>query len=294
MRRGLTLIELLLVVLVVALLVGLLAPSVHSSREAARRVQCRNNLHQLAIAFANYEETHGVYPPAFTCPVAKGATTAEKAWGVLLLPFVEEAPLYRQYDFNFPATDITLRGTQTLTNEQLSRSYIEQYECPTQGTGKAAVKLGEASLALTSYQPCFGRSFTSAARQHRGICYRNSSVKIGEIHDGTSQTLLIGEVLSADKKGVPRLHKGPIPNFWAGAGKKARFPIVWVGAGTQLPMNTVPAGFVSSQFGSRHRGGAFFAFVDSQVRFISENVDFTTYQDISTRRGTEVIDDHGY
>jgi len=293
MRRGITLIELLLVVLIVALLAGLLAPSVHSSREAARRTQCRNNLHQLAIAFASYEETHGVFPPAFTCPVARGATTADVAWGALILPFVEEAPLYRQYDFNVPAYDTKLRLLQTSTNEQLSQSYIEQYECPTQGSGDKLVELGKAKLSLTSYQPCWGAG-VSVAENRRGLCTRNSSVRIRDVRDGTSQTLCLGEVLSADAKGVPKRYEKAIPNFWACAGKRARFPVVWVGSGTALPLNTTVPSFVSQPFGSRHRGGAFFALVDSQVRFFSDNMDFTTYQALSTYQGGEIVDDRLY
>jgi len=264
------------------MLVSLWAPSVHFSREADRRTRCRNNLHQLAIAFACYEDAHGVYPPGFTTNVARGQATAEVAWGTFVLPFIEEASLYRQYDFNRPAWD----GA----NLTLSQRYIQQYECPSQGTGNKIVELGGKKLALTSYQPCWG----SHPAKQQGLCGRNSSVSIRHIRDGASQTFCLAEVLSADKAGVPRRCDRPIPNFWAGAARKARCPVVWVGSGTQLPMNTILPGFRSAVFGSRHRGGAFFALCDGQVRFISENVDFTTYQALSTVRGAEVIDDRDY
>jgi len=282
MRRGLTLIEVMLVACVVVIVGGLLAPAVQSSREADRRTQCRNNLHRLAVAFHNYHDAHAVFPPAFTCRESQGKATAEVGWGVQLLPFVEEKKLYRQYDFDKPAWD----GP----NEKLSQNYIKQYECPTQATSKLVVKLGDKKLALTSYQPCWGSDLSDPKPKQRGICTRNSSTKLRDIKDGTSQTLLFGEVLSADQKGVPDVYDKAIPNFWAGAAMKADFPIVWVGGGTQFPLNSVPKVAVSSTFGSRHKRGAFFAMADGQVRFLTDTIDMNLYQALSTMAGGEIVD----
>jgi len=323
MRRGFTLIELLVVIAIIAVLVALLLPAVQQAREAARRTQCRNNLHQLAIAFANYAETHGVFPPADTSgePNQAGWHRADVGWGVLLLPFIEEAPLYRQYDFNIAAV--------SGPNVTLSKSYIKQYECPTQGNGDELGRVGRhAALgapepnraALTSYHPCWGtwgspwgnRFYPQPGTEYSvsGISFVNSAVTVGSIHDGTSQTIMLGETLSSSGNelvlGVEIGGYGLI-QVWAGTDNAVNTPdgtqiqnningMRFLSSGTGIPMNTLVDNWStdSGYFGSRHEGGAFFAFADSQVRFISENVDFLTYRWLSTRAGSEVIDDKDY
>jgi len=276
---------LILLVFVVLIYTGLIPYFVSDTGHDRRRTICRNNLHQLGIAFANYEETHGVFPPAFTSRVAEGPATAETGWGVLLLPFIEEAPLCRQYDFNIPAWD----GP----NETLSQSYLEQYECPTQATGDQLLDLGNRQLALTSYQPCFGSAHARPSARQEGVCRRNSSIRMTDIRDGTAQTILVGEVLS-DAQGIADVADRPIPNFWAGVAKQCPYPVVYVASGTSFSMNSLPPGFGPVSFGSRHEGGAFFAFVDCQVRFIADDVDFTVYRALSTYRGGETIADEDY
>src|SRR4051812_45390783 len=106
-RRGFTLIELLVVIAVIAVLISLLMPAVQSAREAGRRAQCKNNLHQIGLAIHNYEETHRVLPPAYvghptkagtiagvTFPDDNGNGASGFAWGAMLLPALEQLPLY--------------------------------------------------------------------------------------------------------------------------------------------------------------------------------------------------------
>jgi len=306
MRKGFTLIELLVVIAIIAILIALLLPAVQQAREAARRTQCRNNLHQLAIAFANYEEANGVFPPTHTAGPANtgadgwytGRSKSHSSWGVLLLPYLEEAPLYRQFDFNLPS--------YVSPNLELGRSYVEQYECPTQNTSGIRVDTNW-YFALASYNPCFGKNTSPWNNRYvpmggyyekdKGVCHVNSKTTQADIHDGTSQSILIGEVLSADNEKVLGVSNMDIPNMWAGWGHPAGVAQFGLGAWTYYPMNQLlPAANWTcyGNFGSRHEGGAFFAFIDSQVRFISENVDYTTYQRLSTIAGGEVVDDKDY
>jgi len=300
MRKGFTLIELLVVIAIIAILIALLLPAVQQAREAARRTQCRNNLHQLAIAFANYEETHGVFPPGCTTAVpGAGDNDGYFGWGVLLLPFIEEAPLYRSYDFNTTGW--------TGNNLTLSRSYIEQYECPSQGTSDELAPVTgrfQLQVAMTSYQPNFGKSYRWAYRPYQqmeisGICGENSSVSQRDIHDGTSQTIMCGEVLSCASEEIFGSVQN-IPEKWScdecNPGSVAVFSLC---SGTQAAINDIAGGGTSftkevEGFGSRHEGGAFFCFVDSQVRFISENVDYQTYNSLGSKRGGELVDDKDY
>ena len=105
-RRGFTLIELLVVIAIIAVLIALLLPAVQAAREAARRIQCTNNLKQLGLAFANYESTNTCYPSAAIFLTGGGACTGPGAlrscqntpWFVMTLPFIEQGPLYNAFN----------------------------------------------------------------------------------------------------------------------------------------------------------------------------------------------------
>ncbi len=95
--RGFTLIELLVVIAIIAILISLLLPAVQQAREAARRSQCRNNMKQIGLAMHNYESTHGVFPSG---RLERPGDTKWVSWGVMILPYVDQAPLYNQYNQN--------------------------------------------------------------------------------------------------------------------------------------------------------------------------------------------------
>ncbi len=110
-RRAFTLVELLVVIAIIGMLVGMLLPAVQSAREAARRSQCTNNLHQLGVAVLNFHDTKGYLPPAYVSdPYAVGTINGVSfpdgnangpsgfAWGALILPYIEEASLHGLFD----------------------------------------------------------------------------------------------------------------------------------------------------------------------------------------------------
>jgi prepilin-type N-terminal cleavage/methylation domain-containing protein len=99
-RNGFTLIELLVVIAIIAVLIALLLPAVQSAREAARRIQCTNNLKQIGLAIMSYESSYGVLPPSHTTASPANATGSGDSWTAMILPFIEQGNLANMYTLN--------------------------------------------------------------------------------------------------------------------------------------------------------------------------------------------------
>ena len=120
MRRAFTLIELLVVIAIIAVLIALLLPAVQQAREAARRTQCRNNMHQLGLALHNYHDAHGTFPFGYIPRLGSQGST----WGGMILPFVDETAIYNALNFDLPMDDPS-RANRTAVAQTL-----EQFLCP--------------------------------------------------------------------------------------------------------------------------------------------------------------------
>ncbi|MCY2989463.1 MAG: DUF1559 domain-containing protein [Planctomycetota bacterium] len=111
--RGFTLVELLVVIAIIGILVALLLPAIQAAREAARRTSCNNNLKQLGIALANYHDTYKKFPPVavFGKPVGSPQPAYHHTWCLMILPFMEQQPLYDSVDLRLRIWDQAIRGT---------------------------------------------------------------------------------------------------------------------------------------------------------------------------------------
>ena len=276
-HRGFTLIELLVVIAIIAVLIALLLPAVQQAREAARRTQCRNNMHQLGLALHNYHDTHMCFPPN----MVSGSTSPTRMATIftLILPFVDESALYNAYNMSL------LWGDMAQTTVAASR--LAQYGCPSDpesATGYASNYGAVISCPHHSYNPSQGDMYqydigwSATGGKANGIFGGNSRTRIRDVRDGTSNTIAFAEQVASLSRGWVRN-----PENICGT--------------TRIPPNTGGGTYYIGgmfTFGSLHEGGMFALFTDGQVRFISENIDTTTFRALGTRASNELLDDEDY
>ena len=290
-RRAFTLIELLVVIAIIAVLIALLLPAVQQAREAARRTQCRNNLHQIGLALHNYHDACSLFPPGTvggTGGVIPSYGGNGIAWAARILPYMDETALYNAFNFS---TD--LPGVQNSTAAQQT---LAQYACPSDKAPylKPGFPTGVTgpNVRTCNYVACTGSKNIGgqgnlgvpSATNGYGVMYTNSKVRMRDIRDGTSNTLAAGESTDSNRA-------GDYIATWAygrgGAGYSGDAAHSINHDGLVWPPFTFP-------FGSTHEGGAFFLFCDGQVRFLSENIDATVYKSLATIMGNELVDDEDY
>jgi prepilin-type N-terminal cleavage/methylation domain-containing protein/prepilin-type processing-associated H-X9-DG protein len=301
-RRAFTLIELLVVIAIIGVLIALLLPAVQAAREAARRAQCANNLKQVGIAMHNYLTAIGAFPPGWISLPGPNGDNAGPGWGwaALCLNQTEQSPLYNSINFSLPI-EVDANQTSRLTR-------IAQYICPSDAyfllqftvvdDSTSSTTLGNpiCDVGSSDYVGCFGKGDVSdipGRDRGEGIFFRNRSVRIAEITDGTSQTLMAGEK-----------HQILARATWTGAVTRAAVPITFLQAESGLSPEGGDALVVShtgeldgpnsqpahaDQFWAQHPGGAQFLFADGSVRFIKEKRPLAIFQALATRAGGELI-----
>ena len=270
-RRAFTLVELLVVIAIIGVLVALLLPAVQAAREAARRMQCSNNLRQLGLAAQNYHGALKCFPPGFMVKGYLGNTTPGGwAWGVFLMPYIEQCPLQDR----LLVTEYTLE--QVINDPALLpmlQTELSVFRCPSSPIGPLRTHQGAPNpkVASANYTCCRGFfSFTGAThltKPNNGVCYGESGTRIQEVLDGTSNTFALGERTA----------------FGANLQNDATWPS-WCGPGGSGAMNTVSSAVSdklnhptsNGAFSSHRPGGAQFCFVDGAVRFVSDSISSKT------------------
>jgi len=316
-RRGLTgftLIELLVVIAIIAILIALLLPAVQQAREAARRTQCKNNLKQHGLALHNYHDVHRVFPASFIRREYTFSTFAGPGWGwgTMLLPFMDQAPLFSQLNVNLlDAADATLIP--------LSQTVLNTFRCPSAPGGNLNEKLNNPPTAephaLSTYKAVFGEMNTqfnyagdncslfqgSCINLSNGVFSANSRISFRDITDGTSNTVAIGEVPygvngQTSSTGILIDYRGSV---WLGVtAEGARSNVATHQTLRGIPASGTPStayvinGTNAFSFGSHHVGGAQFLLGDGSVRLISENVDGLILNHLADRSDGQVIGEY--
>jgi prepilin-type N-terminal cleavage/methylation domain-containing protein/prepilin-type processing-associated H-X9-DG protein len=232
-HRGFTLIELLVVIAIIAVLIALLLPAVQAAREAARRTQCVNNLKQLGLALANYSTATGAFPPGIdnsTAYLGKAPPTQLSTWTswsaqAMLLPYVEQGPLYNHSNFSWTCCYV---GNQAnATNSTIYNTRIASFLCPSDGlAGQLNINSYDGSIGTSTIQYPSDGNTTGIFRVYNNV-NSTSSVTIAAITDGTSNTIAFGEGLVGDyskndsyrgngMSGATDLSGGIIPNTLSG------------------------------------------------------------------------------
>lgn len=333
-RAGFTLIELLVVIAIIAVLIALLLPAVQQAREAARRSQCRNNLKQIGLAIHNYHDAMGTFPVIFGWNAATGERTGAFTDKVMLLPYLDQAPIYSRVNFNdFPWDSGGWFGG---SNIQTMSMRMPIFICPTEPN---VTKGGAANFNYAMSHGVQPFNQFGDGRSHNGFAHAvgwpgngtnpdGGPVTAGKFPDGLSNTACYSEILVDPS--IPYNKKYSMHDWtWGGANPANNRQICnnftqsnWINNtdGGRQGMKGCSWGWAFGGVGatythtmgpnekachngpvedwssnnmvgaqSYHVGGVHLCMGDGSVRFVSENVNYKTWQAIGSRNGDEVI-----
>jgi prepilin-type N-terminal cleavage/methylation domain-containing protein/prepilin-type processing-associated H-X9-DG protein len=300
-RLGFTLIELLVVIAIIAILIGLLVPAVQEVREAANRMACANNLKQIGLALHGYLDTHRKFPPGSVIgPFPEAGVTTDARHGVFpfLLPHLEQQQLYNQYHWavSFNDTD----------NQPAVNAQLRVLQCPSAQPDRLATEAehpitwsGGRMSACSDYQgirwmdEALSRpplTLIDPVGNYEGILTQNRMVRVAEIKDGLSNTILV-----AEDAGRPMLWQAGrlVPGLYSDGGSWAALGLLH-GQGSSPDGVTQPGPCAINCTNNRevysfHPGGANVLMADGSVRFLRAGIDIRIFARLVTRAGGEVV-----
>lgn len=334
-RSAFTLVELLVVIAIIGILIGMLLPAVQQVREAARRITCANNLRQMALATLNFESSFGKLPASWKPPV--GVTFGSNSGNVngwsaqaQILPYLEQGNLESQIDFNLDygsTPPISIDG-QTVA---MPSARIPIYQCPSEPNSVTRMKDGQPYHHPLNYASNAGDWFVfdpASNRSTQGALSVNRRLSIGAIKDGTSNTMLFGEVKAytpyfrnAGQSGEIAMPTTPAEvvamggDFKTNSGHtewvdgrchQASFTatftpntkVAYDNGGTEVDVDwtnqqegrsPTARTYAAVTARSHHNGGVNVCRVDGSTDFRSDDVNRTTWQAFATRAGGEVL-----
>jgi prepilin-type N-terminal cleavage/methylation domain-containing protein/prepilin-type processing-associated H-X9-DG protein len=294
-RQGFTLIELLVAIAIIAVLIGLLLPAVQKVREAANRMSCANNLKQIGLAFHNYHDNYGMFPPGVVngpFPAFGVTTTAVHGNMPFLLPYLEQEPLFKQYD----------RNRNWYDQESVTSKQLKVVQCPSAGSNRVGHYDGEGPgfYGCSDYagvrevpQALVDKGYVTRPARPDSVTMINSMCRMADITDGKSQTILYGE----DAGRPQRWERGPeVPGQLIAGGPWASRNLIWgVRADNDPP--PWPCAINCSnhrELYSFHPGGANVVMADGSVHFLKVGLDIRVLAALVSCAGEEVVLDGDY
>ncbi|MCC7085741.1 MAG: DUF1559 domain-containing protein [Pirellulales bacterium] len=303
---GFTLVELLVVIAIIGILIALLLPAVQAARESARRAQCKNKLKQVGLAMQNYHSAKKAFPVGLdmrepgTCSALDSKQHYGRGWSAYLLAYMEEKGVDNLILWKETADYVS----EPNNGWAAALQQINGFLCPTDPNATAPwVKISQGTTHYGGPTPnhqVAGTSLAGVADSRDwtcdgswptlngdGVLFNAKRVRVTDITDGSSKTLLVGEVLCG-KPGqtVSRILPSEVfGHFW----------MSWDIADTHLGINVTlqqpvlnPWGR-NSGFASYHPGGCHFALADGSVQFVSEQIDVQALVSLTTRAGSDVV-----
>ena len=325
-HRGFTLVELLVVIAIIGILVALLLPAVQAARESARRMQCANNLKQIGLALHNYHDSHQTFPYGAGGCCIRGSVGWNQTdpnaacgglWTTMILPYLEQRPLYNQIDFNLCVNELRSAVATTVvptyicpSGERAGNPVLDDRLWPQQSPNPAAGLWYAGSAGPTHPNACpfcpdpnpspdnwccQGCNFGTGHASYGVSCQTlnpdfktvgmfglfREGIKIKQVLDGLSHTIQVGESLPTECK---------VMSVFSITGT------VWT---TNIPINT----FITYDpyarppmvqeyacgFKSRHPGGAQFVMGDGSVHFLPDAIDFQVYNFLGDRKDGNTV-----
>jgi len=314
LSHGFTLVELLVVITIIGILISLLLPAVQSAREAARRLQCQNNLKQISLAVLNYETTANTFPVgAYSC--------CWGTWQGTILPFLEQQNLATLYDNGgkYDIPDESWRYSEW-RNRSVTTQRLAVYTCPADAQSQTTYSditrhnyvcnYGTTGFvvqdAWTTVGPVavangvkdLGAPFSMAGgRSLAAVAYGSSSIR-----DGMSNTLMYSEVIRGNDNDLRGFSWwGFASGFMTYLAPNSSQPDILqdrgncVSDGVNPPCYGPHSTTQPMMLGARslHPGGVNASLCDGSVRFISDNIAINTWRSLSTTRGNEVVGSDG-